>query len=293
MSVLDVPENTGNPYPYSSLLSPARKIQIVEQVQSSALPSSQVADINNIKHSTIRKYIRYVSSGKPFYEKVGRPSLIDEISANDILTNLQLQSDRILKVYFAGLLTQERSSTYRRRFNKDINFNRPLSKVTIDKYYHHFMAMLSILRGRQVGYPRRNRPRHDTLDGVRVRRIRCNRSIPQTAVSSPSLSPIDDIQPRYLNLENESMVALPMPSYFENERLNLQSESALDSDAISGQVTATDALRGTHEASDSVGELLPVDGIDILPIRSNFEFESANLNLFLNDIRKTTSCIQM
>ena len=136
-----------------------RKAELVHLVNTSPISASQVSGIENVKYSTLRKYRRLAANSKPFFEKNGRPPLIDDLSINYMLSNLQDNGDFITNIYFKGLLMQERTNTYVRRFgHQDIGL-RPISKATINKYLKYFADRLSVIYERQVCVIRRNRPR--------------------------------------------------------------------------------------------------------------------------------------
>jgi hypothetical protein len=140
--------------------SVARKFELVDLVNTSPISVAQIAEINNINYSTLKKYKKYAASGKALFERAGRPFLIDNISTNDILSNLDLTGDCISKTYFVGLLAQERTFTYIRRYGRSPpDTLTPLSRVTINRYFKNFIDKLTALRGRAVGIQLRNRPR--------------------------------------------------------------------------------------------------------------------------------------
>jgi hypothetical protein len=97
----------------------------------------------------------------PSFERHGRPSILDEISLQDMLINLQLNCDNdcVEKNYFKGLMMQERSNTNSRRFGRSEVTLRPMSKATVEKYFRICLGKLSALLGREVRAGRRYRSR--------------------------------------------------------------------------------------------------------------------------------------
>ena len=138
-----------------------RKQQLVVLVNSSPLSACQVAQLENVNYSTLRKYKRLAAMNMPSFERHGRPSILDEISLQDMLINLQLNCDNdcVEKNYFKGLMMQERSNTNSRRFGRSEVTLRPMSKATVEKYFRICLGKLSALLGREVRAGRRYRSR--------------------------------------------------------------------------------------------------------------------------------------
>ena len=152
-----------------------RKEFLVHLLNTLPMSAAQIAARENINYSTLNKYKRLAAKGKPFFNNVGRPPLIDEIGESSILTNLQRNGDCINKVYFKGLLMQERSETYTRRFGMLETPLRPMSKATVEKYLKLFAIRLSALLGRQAEIQRRNRPRRLLVTDTVLQRNRLRR----------------------------------------------------------------------------------------------------------------------
>jgi DNA-binding CsgD family transcriptional regulator len=125
-------------------LENSSKLEFVDIARQSGSSIYQTANTFGINYSTLKKYGRHLTRGKPLFESDGRPSKLDEISKDDIRASMAENGSN--PAYVRSLIRAECLKTARRRYpHGPPPRSAFISKSSVRKYLRELMRQVPVM----------------------------------------------------------------------------------------------------------------------------------------------------